>query len=363
MKKYLRTKLVVLGIETSCDETAVAIVNSNKEIVSNLIASQIDLHSKFGGVVPELAARSHVETLEKLITQSLDKSGFLLADLDGIAVTAGPGLIGGVLVGLVSAKVIASVYQKPLIAINHLEAHALTARMSNNIDFPYLLLLVSGGHSQILIVKGVGNYQLLGQTIDDAIGESFDKVAQMLGLGYPGGPKIEAIAKLGDEKRFNFPKPLLRLKQHDFNFSLSGLKTAVRRTIEKITNSDYDRSESSLKLSKGDIADIAASFQRTVTEMIINRLVNVLESSNNDLKINHLVIAGGVASNQYIKQKIAGSMLNYMIDTISPPVKLCTDNGAMVAWAGIERLQLNMVNSLDFKPRARWALEDLKNLT
>jgi N6-L-threonylcarbamoyladenine synthase len=343
----------ILGIETSCDETSVAIVDDNKNIISNLISSQIEIHREFGGVVPEIAARSHAEILDKMIKKSLEESNLSFNNLDGIAVTAGPGLIGGVIVGLMMAKAIASVHKKPFLAVNHLEAHALTARLTNNIKFPYLLLLVSGGHCQILLAQGVGKYQKLGSTIDDALGEAFDKVATMLGLEYPGGPKIEKMALLGNENRFNFPKPLI-YSEDKFNFSFSGLKTAVRREIERITGSEYDHYSSSKKLSETDICDISASFQRTVTEIIINRLKNIIDYGH---KAHHLVNGGGVAANQYIYQKIAAfAKKEYGMETVSPPIALCTDNAAMVAWAGIEKLNLGMKDNLDFKPKARWDL-------
>lgn len=231
----------ILGIETSCDETAVAIVDDKKNILAHALNSQIDIHKKYGGVVPEIAARAHVEILDELILQALKESKLKLAEIDAFAATCGPGLIGGVIVGMMAAKTLASVYKKPFIAVNHLEAHALTVRLTNEVDFPYLLLLVSGGHCQILLAKNLGVYQKIGETIDDALGEAFDKVAQMLGLPYPGGPQIEKIAKLGDCNAFKFSKPLIdnfNNKEHLFNFSFSGLKTAVRRQIEKIIGED-----------------------------------------------------------------------------------------------------------------------------
>jgi len=376
----------ILGIETSCDDTSCAIVDSNKNIINNLILSQTSLHKEFGGVVPELAARSHAEVLDKLISKSLNDPGINFDDLDAVAVTAGPGLIGGLIVGLMTAKAICSVYKKPFIAVNHLEAHCLTARLTNEINFPYLLLLVSGGHCQILIAHGIGKYQKLGETIDDALGETFDKVAGMLGLEYPGGPKIEELAKSGNENRFNFPKPLLttyiksnyasasRAPQkhsfcgfqspskdgnwnHKFNFSFSGLKTAVRREIEKLTGENYNHFSSGQKLSKKDQADIAASFQKTILTIIINRLQNILDENN--LNISNLVIAGGVAANQYLYQKISEFIKQkYNLNTISPPIKLCTDNAAMVAWAGIEKFKSGQFDNLNFKPRAKWELDE-----
>ena len=347
----------VLGIETSCDETAVAIVDDQKNILSNLVISQIDLHKEFGGVVPEIAARSHADVLDQLIKKSLHSANLQFQDLDGIAVTAGPGLIGGVIVGLMMAKTIASVYKKPLLAVNHLEGHALTIRLTNRVQFPYLLLLVSGGHCQILLALGVGKYQKIGETIDDALGESFDKVAQMLGQQYPGGPKIELLAKTGDENKYSLPKPLFGIKEHNCNFSFSGLKTAVRRLIEKLTDCPYDHFSSSSKLNEQQISDIAASFQKTVAEILIDRLKNSLESvTKAKINIDNLVIAGGVAANQYLYQKIAEFAKQHCLETLSPPVKLCTDNAAMIAWVGVEKLQLGMVDWLNCKPKARWEL-------
>lgn len=343
----------ILGIETSCDETAVAIIDENKNILSNLIISQIDIHKEFGGVVPEIAARNHAMNIDNLIKKSLSDSKLTFNDIDAIAVTAGPGLIGGVIVGVMAAKMLASINKKPIIAVNHLEAHALTVRLVSDVEFPYLLLLVSGGHCQILLTKAVGNYQKLGETIDDALGEAFDKVAQMLGLEYPGGPKIEQLAKKGDANKYQFPKPLEKSKTHKYNFSFSGLKTAVRREVEKITGENYTKNTYK-KLSETQKCDIAASFQKIVAENINNRLKNVLTDHN--LQIDQLVIAGGVAANKYLFGKISEFMLSKNIKTIAPPINLCTDNGAMIAWAGIEKFKLGLTNKLDFKPKARWPL-------
>jgi N6-L-threonylcarbamoyladenine synthase len=347
----------ILGIETSCDETAVAIVDDQRNIISNLVISQINLHKEFGGVVPELAARSHADILDQLIQKSLSDSNLQFKDLDGIAVTAGPGLIGGVIVGLTMAKTIASVYQKPFLAVNHLEAHALTIRLVDNTPFPYLLLLVSGGHCQILLALGVGKYKKIGETIDDALGEAFDKVAQMLGLQYPGGPKIEELAKIGDENKYQFSKPLFGIKEHNCNFSFSGLKTAVRRLIEKLTGCEYDHFSSASKLNQQQIADIAASFQKIVAEILVDRLKNSVELiAKMEIKIDNLVIAGGVAANQYLYHKIAQFGQEFNLKTLSPPIKLCTDNAAMIAWVGVEKLKLGIIDELDFKPKARWEL-------
>ena len=347
----------VLGIETSCDETAVSIVDDKKNIISNLIISQIDLHREFGGVVPEIAARSHLEILGHLIQKCLTDSNLQFQNLDAIAATAGPGLIGGVIVGLTMAKTIASVYKKPFLAINHLEAHSLAIRLDNTISFPYLLLLVSGGHCQILIAFAINNYHKIGETIDDALGETFDKVAQMLGLEYPGGPKIEQLAKNGNPNKYPLPKPLFNDKQQPYNFSFSGLKTAVRRLIENLTNCQYEHFSSSSKLNYQQIAEISASFQKAVVEIINNRLKNSLQLIEKlGVKIDHLVISGGVAANQYLYQEITEFGRDFGLKTISPPIKLCTDNAAMVAWAGIEKLKLGMVDNLNFKPKAKWQM-------
>ncbi|MFT5703498.1 MAG: N6-L-threonylcarbamoyladenine synthase [Rickettsiales bacterium] len=357
----------VLGIETSCDETAVAIVDDNKKIISNLIISQIDLHKEFGGVVPEIAARSHADVLDQMIQKSLADSKLSFQDLDAIAVTAGPGLIGGVIVGLTMAKTLASFHKKPFIAVNHLEAHALTIRLdnkdSNPVSFPYLLLLVSGGHCQILLTLGVGKYHKIGETIDDALGEAFDKVAQMLGLEYPGGPKIEKLAKNGSPDRYKLPKPLFGTREHNCNFSFSGLKTAVRRLVENLTGEEYDHFSSAKKLNSEQIADICASFQKTVAEILVNRLKNSLEViADKKISIEDLVIAGGVAANQYLYQKITEFGEGCGLRVLAPSIKICTDNAAMVAWVGIEKLKLGLINELDFAPRAKWSLVESQKL-
>ncbi|MBM5782020.1 MAG: tRNA (adenosine(37)-N6)-threonylcarbamoyltransferase complex transferase subunit TsaD [Pelagibacterales bacterium] len=351
----------VLGIETSCDETAVAIVDSQKNILSHALNSQVDIHKKYGGVVPEVAARAHVEVLDNLILQALQEAKLQLSEIDAFAATCGPGLIGGVIVGMMAAKTLSSVYKKPFIAVNHLEAHALTVRLTNEVKFPYLLLLVSGGHCQILLAKDIGFYEKIGETIDDALGEAFDKVAQMLGLPYPGGPEIEKIAKLGDENSFKFSKPLIDNfvgKDHLFNFSFSGLKTAVRRQIEKVIDDEFCHFTSSDKIPYKIKCDIAASFQKVATDIIINRLENVLNMALKDSqeKPRSLVIAGGVAANRYIFSKIQNWAEPYKMDVIAPPIKLCTDNAAMIAWTGYEKFKLGLVDDLNFKPRATWPL-------
>jgi N6-L-threonylcarbamoyladenine synthase len=272
----------VLGIETSCDETAVAIINEKREVLSHIVLSQIDIHKEFGGVVPEVAARNHLDVIDKVIVKTLEKGGLTFDDIDIISATSGPGLIGGVMVGMMTAKTLASVLKKPFVAVNHLEGHSLICRLTNNVEFPFLLFLLSGGHCQILFVSGVGQYEKIGETIDDALGEAFDKVGQLMGLEYPAGPKIEKIAKDGDENRFKFPKPLIsrsgkkKNEAHKYSFSFSGLKTAVRREIEKLVGEEYRFGETYKKLSKQDIADICASFQKTAVDILANRFKNVV---------------------------------------------------------------------------------------
>ena len=346
--------MLVLGIETSCDETAMAIVDDNKNVLSHIVVSQIDIFKEFGGVIPEVASRNHLDVIDKVFKKVFDDAKIKYDDIDAIAATTGPGLIGGVIVGTVFAKSVASILNKPFIAVNHLEAHALTSRITNNLDFPFLLLLVSGGHCQILQVLGVGNYKKIGETIDDALGECFDKVAQMIGLEYPGGPKIEQLAKFGNENRFKFSKPLIdntgkkRDVETKFLFSFSGLETCVRTEIERLGT-----------LTEQDKADISASLQKTIIDILCDRLKNVFEKFDNEnIKMQNLVIAGGVSANQYIKNNLSEFCKKYNYTVITPPLKLCTDNGVMVAWAGMERFKLGLTNKLDVCPKARWELED-----
>ncbi len=340
----------VLGIETSCDETAAAIVardaSGRGTILSNIVRSQLEEHAAFGGVVPELAARAHVAHLDGIIARAASEANVPLRDVDAIAATAGPGLIGGVLVGLTTAKALAAALGKPLIAVNHLEAHALTARLTDNVAFPYLMLLVSGGHSQFVLVRGVGQYERWGTTIDDALGEAFDKVAKLLGLGLPGGPQVEKLAATGDAKRFAFPRPLL--KEDRLEFSFSGLKTAVRLAAEEIA-----------PLTPADVADICASFQRATADIVgarsraaLSRFVAGLPDA-----VPTLVVAGGVAANKTIGAALHDAAAATGARLVIPPPALCTDNGAMVAWAGAERLALGAVDGLDFSAKARWPLD------
>jgi N6-L-threonylcarbamoyladenine synthase len=340
---------LVLGIETSCDETAAAVVSRQPDgrgrIVSNVVRSQLTEHALYGGVVPELAARAHVSHLDGIIARALAEAGIGLKDLGAIAATAGPGLIGGVLVGLTTAKALAAAAGRPLIAVNHLEAHALTVRLTDGVAFPYLMLLVSGGHSQFVLVNGVGDYQRWGTTIDDALGEAFDKVAKLLGLPYPGGPEVEKAALTGDPKRFAFPRPLLREDRLDFSFS--GLKTAVRLAAEAIA-----------PLSDQDVADIAASFQASVTEIVATRSRAALARCRQQVEAPPvLVVAGGVAANQAIATALQAAAEAEGARLVVPPPALCTDNGAMVAWAGAERLALGLTDRLSFRAVPRWPLD------
>ncbi len=342
--------MLVLGLETTCDETAAAIVrlrpDGRGEIVCDEVRSQIAEHAAYGGVVPEIAARAHVEVIDGLVRQALDKAGVRVRDLDGIAAAAGPGLIGGVMVGLTTGKALALASGKPFVAVNHLEAHALTARLTDGIEFPYFLLLMSGGHTQLIAVRGVGDYDRIGTTLDDAIGEAFDKVAKMLGLPYPGGPKVEQEAEDGDSSRFDFPRPMLRRPNPDF--SLSGLKTAVRLEIGKLG-----------KPEKTDIADLCASFQAAVIDVIIDRARVGLRIFRETCGApSAIVIAGGVAANATIRRALQRFSREAGLRAILPPAALCTDNGAMIAWAGIERLRLGLTNDMGFAPRARWPLDE-----
>jgi len=339
----------VLGLETSCDETAAAVVRGRTpgpgEILSNVVLSQIDEHRPYGGVVPEIAARAHVEALDAVVEQALADAGMGLADLDAVAATAGPGLIGGVMVGLTTAKALALAAGKPLIAINHLEAHALTARLTDGTEFPFLLLLISGGHCQLLAVEGVGRFRLYGATIDDAVGEAFDKTAKLLGLPYPGGPNIEALARTGNARRFPLPRPMLGRDGADF--SLSGLKTAVRQIVR---GENWDEAMR---------ADLAASFQAAVLDVLIDRSASAMTRFRAEFPGAHtFVVAGGVAANSAIRNALSELCAHEGFAIKIPPPRLCTDNAAMVAWAGVEHGQLGLFDALTVAPRARWPLQD-----
>lgn len=337
----------ILGLETSCDETAAAVVRGLPpgpgEILSNVVLSQMDEHRPYGGVVPEIAARAHVEALDAVIEQALAEAGCELGDLDGVAATAGPGLIGGVMVGLATAKALALAAAKPLIAVNHLEAHALTARLTEGAEFPFLLLLISGGHCQLLAVEGVGQFRLYGTTIDDAVGEAFDKTAKLLGLPYPGGPAIEAFAARGCTGRFSLPRPMLGRPGSDF--SLSGLKTAVRQAA------------AAAEFGEKDKADLAASFQAAILDVLVDRTSAAMARFRGEFgAAGTLVVAGGVAANAAIREALAALCKARDFIQKIPPPKLCTDNAAMVAWAGVERSQLGLFDELDVAPKARWPL-------
>lgn len=338
----------ILAIESSCDETAVAIIDSNKNILSHKVITQLEEHQPYGGVVPEIAARSHINYLDKLVAETMKDAGLNYNDIDAVAATSGPGLIGGVIVGVMVAKAIASSANIPFLAINHLEGHALTVRLTEDIDFPFLLLLVSGGHCQFLSVSELGKYKRLGTTIDDALGEAYDKVAKMLGLDYPGGPIVEKYALDGDEQRFKLPMPLRGRKGCDFSFS--GLKTAVKRTVDSLVT----------PVSEQDRADICASFQYTVGKIIANRISNAIEMYREaGHSSNSFVLAGGVAANKYLRAVITDILAEYEFKLYVPPINLCTDNAAMIGWAAMERFQQGYTSPLDFAPKARWSLEEV----
>ncbi len=331
---------IVLGIESSCDETAAALVDSGRTIIAQRIASQDDAHRPYGGVVPEIAARAHAERLAPLIEAVMAEAGLALGDLDAIAATAGPGLIGGVMVGLVSAKALAMASDKPLIAVNHLEGHALSPRLADpSLEFPYLLLLVSGGHCQILLVEGVGRYRRLATTIDDALGEAFDKTAKILGLGFPGGPAVERAALQGNPKAVPLPRPLLGSAEPHFSFA--GLKSAVLRAKQAEAYTD---------------ADIAAAFQQAAIDCVIDRTRKALGTVDG---ATALVVAGGVAANKAVRAALEKLAAEHGLPFVAPPLALCTDNAAMIAWAGQERLALPgfMPDPFDFVARPRWPLD------
>ncbi len=343
---------LILGIETSCDETAAAVVSGDRTILANVVLSQHEEHTPFAGVVPEIAARAHMEHLEKVVAQALTQAGVTFVDLSAIAVTAGPGLIGGVMVGVMAAQAYASVHRLPLLPVNHLEGHALTVRLTQDVAFPYLLVLVSGGHCQILAVEAVGRYVKLGGTKDDALGEAFDKTAKMLGLGFPGGPALERAAQQGSRMRFAFPRPLHGQQGCDFSFS--GLKTAVRLAVTALMASGG--------VSDQDKADIAASFQQTVVDVLEDRIANALEmfqARYPDAASPILVLSGGVAANQAIRSALTALCEAHGTQFVAPPVALCTDNAAMIAWAGMERFQEGWQYESLVEPRARWPLDEV----
>ena len=337
--------MIVLGLETSCDDTAAGIVDDNRRMLANIVADQTARHRPYGGVVPEIAARAHLDLIGDMVAEALKQAGLNFADLSGIAATCGPGLIGGVMVGAMTGKAIAAVRGLPFIGVNHLEAHALTPRLDADIAFPYLLLLLSGGHSQALLVKGVGSYVRLGGTIDDAVGECFDKAAKLLGLGYPGGPLIEQAAKTGNAKAFDLPRPMLGREGCDFSFS--GLKTAVRALVDAHP-------------IRGDtfVADAAAALQAAIADILADRAEHAIAITVAE-RPTALVVAGGVAANGAIREKLQQTAAKAGLPFAAPPLRLCTDNGAMVAWAGLERLRLGFVDGLDIAARPRWPLDSL----
>lgn len=347
----LQPSLIVLGIETSCDETAAAVVarapDGTGQILSNVVRAQWEQHRSYGGVVPEIAARAHVECLDGIVAEAMRAAATSFSELDAVAVTAGPGLIGGLLVGAITAKAIATVHRLQLVAVNHLEAHALTVGLTENLKPPYLLLLVSGGHTQLLIVRDVGRYRRLGSTIDDALGEAFDKTAKLLGLGFPGGPAVERASAAGRPGRFVLPRPMLGRPQPHFSFA--GLKTAVRH-----------QAQARLPLREQDVADLCAEFQAAVADSVVDRVSRAMAMTVDDLGAGvgrHLVVAGGVAANAALRAALARTAATAGYSLHVPPPALCTDNAAMVAWAGAERLARGLTDGLDFQVRARWPLD------
>jgi N6-L-threonylcarbamoyladenine synthase len=346
----------ILGIETSCDETSVAVVNDKGKILSNLVLSQLEEHRAFGGVVPEIAARAHIDHLHTLIKAAMEDAKLKFSDLSGVAATCGPGLIGGVMVGMMAGKAIAASQNIPFIAVNHLEGHALTPRLTDKIEFPYLLLLVSGGHTQLLIAKGVGQYERLGTTLDDAAGECFDKSAKLMGLPYPGGPELQKIAAECKDpkealKKFPLPTPMKGRKNADFSFS--GLKTAVKLHVEKLPEG---------LLKREDVADLAYAFQYTMAEVVADRCKHAIAAFKKKYKAAQptLVVSGGVSANTAIRARLEELCKKENFRAYAPPLSLCGDNAAMIAWAGLERLQTLAPNGdpLDTKARPRWPLDD-----
>lgn len=328
--------MLILGLESSCDETAAALVTTDRRILSHRLARQDEAHRPFGGVVPEIAARAHVEALEPLIAAAFEDAGVTLADVDAVAATAGPGLIGGVMVGLVTGKALAHAAGKPLVAVNHLEGHALSPRLTDpDLAFPYLLLLVSGGHCQLLLVEGVGAYRRLATTIDDAAGEAFDKTAKLLGLGFPGGPAVEAAAKTGDPRAVPLPRPLVGSGEPHFSFA--GLKSDVARKVGKFAPED-----------------LAASFQQAVVDCLVDRTRIALAKAP---QATALVVAGGVAANAAVRTALETLATQHGLRFVAPPLWLCTDNAAMIAWAGAERFVAGFSDPLDVPARPRWPLD------
>ena len=344
----MNKKPIILGIESSCDETAASIITENEQgvptILSNIVSSQVDIHKEFGGVVPELAARSHIEKIDLITKKALDESGVKIEDIDAIAATAGPGLIVCLSVGLSFGKAMASSLNKPFIAVNHLEGHALSPKLNSELNYPYLLLLISGGHTQFLSVQGLGNYKRLGTTIDDAVGEAFDKTAKLLGIEFPGGPQIEVYAKKGDPNKYLLPKPIFH--KGGCNLSFAGLKTAVLK-ISKQIKTDQEK------------FDLAASFQKTVEQILYKKTkiaFSEFEKKNN-LKKKIFVLAGGVAANKKIRSMLINLCNEKNYQSLFPPIELCGDNAAMIAMVGLEKFKLKQFNDLDFPAKPRWPLD------
>ena len=345
----MNKKPIILGIESSCDETAASIITENDQgiptILSNIISSQVDIHKEFGGVVPELAARSHIEKIDSITKKAIDDSGIKMEDIDAIASTAGPGLIVCLSVGLSFGKAMASSLNKPFIAVNHLEGHALSPKLNSELNYPYLLLLISGGHTQFLSVQGLGNYKRLGTTIDDAVGEAFDKTAKLLGIEFPGGPQIEIYAKKGDPNKYELPKPIFH--RGGCNLSFAGLKTAVLK-ISKQIKTDQER------------YDLAASFQKTIEEILYKKSKIAFEEFKkiNKSNKNKFVVAGGVAANKRIRDVLTNLCKEEDFETIFPPINLCGDNAAMIAMVGLEKFKLNQFSELDHPAKPRWSLDE-----
>ncbi len=338
--------MLILGLETSCDETAAAVVDDRRRILADRVLSQTELHRPYGGIVPEIAARAHLDHLDRLVAEALAEAGIGFTALSGVAATAGPGLIGGLIVGVMCAKAIALAHRLPFLAINHLEGHALSARLSDGVDFPYLLLLVSGGHCQLLIAEEVGRYVRLGTTIDDAVGEAFDKGAKLMGLAYPGGPLIERAAATGDPRRFPLPRPMKGRPGADFSFA--GLKTAVRHCVEGLGEGPLEAQA---------VADLSAALQAAIGDVLCDRTSHAIRAFQDRHPDGRtLVVAGGVAANQALRARLAELAEKHGLRMVAPPVRLCTDNAAMIAWAGVERLQRGLIDDLDVAARPRWPL-------
>ena len=345
----MNKKPIILGIESSCDETAASVITENEQgmptILSNIVSSQVEVHKTFGGVVPELAARSHIEKIDLITKKAIDESEIKIEDIDAIASTAGPGLIVCLSVGLSFGKAVASSLNKPFIAVNHLEGHALSPMLNSELNYPYLLLLISGGHTQFLSVQGLGNYKRLGTTIDDAVGEAFDKTAKLLGIEFPGGPQIEIYAKKGDPKKYELPKPIFH--RGGCNLSFAGLKTAVLK-ISKQIKTDQER------------YDLAASFQRTIEEILYKKSKIAFEEFKkmNQKNRNKFVVAGGVAANKRIREVLINLCEEEDFEAIFPPINLCGDNAAMIAMVGLEKFKLNQFSELDHPAKPRWPLDE-----